>query len=304
MHAGSVDVLAHGLTAVEAAARLRHDGRNVLPSGHGPSALRPLLAQLTHFFAVMLWIAAGLAWLAGLRLAVAIVVVLLNGIFSFAQEYRADQATARLGELLPARVQVLRDGRRTWIGADELVIGDLVLLTSGDRISADLSVMHCDQLAVDESMLTGESVPVHPEAGTTLHAGTFVVEGSAYAVVDAARRARLAGIADLTRQARRRPSPLAVQLHRWSGPSRWWPSGSASASSRWHCCSGQRPRTGSCSPSASPWRWCRRGCCRPSRCPWPGRPSGWPGSTRWCAGWRRSRPSAPPPSSAPTRPAP
>ena len=64
-------------------------------------------------------------------------------------------------------------------------------------------------------MLTGESVPVHPEAGTTLHAGTFVVEGSAYAVVVAAgARTRLAGIADLTRQARRRPSPLAVQLHR------------------------------------------------------------------------------------------
>ena len=107
MHAGSVDVLAHGLTAVEAAARLRRDGRNVLPSGHGPSALRQLLAQLTHFFALMLWIAAGLAWLAGLpQLAVAIViVVLLNGVFAFAQEYRADRATARLGELLPARVR-------------------------------------------------------------------------------------------------------------------------------------------------------------------------------------------------------
>jgi magnesium-transporting ATPase (P-type) len=115
MPAGSVDVLVHGLTAAEAAARLRRDGRNVLPSGHGPSALRQLLAQLTHFFAVMLWIAAGLAWLAGLpQLAVAIaIVVLLNGIFSFAQEYRADRATTRLGELLPARVQVLRGGRRT-----------------------------------------------------------------------------------------------------------------------------------------------------------------------------------------------
>jgi magnesium-transporting ATPase (P-type) len=77
-----------GLTSAEAAARLRRDGPNVLPSAHGPSVARQLAAQLTHFFALMLWVAAALALLAGMpQLAVAIVVVVvLNGLFSFAQE--------------------------------------------------------------------------------------------------------------------------------------------------------------------------------------------------------------------------
>jgi magnesium-transporting ATPase (P-type) len=217
MPAGSVDTLPAGLTSAEAAARLRRDGPNVLPSARGPSPVRQLLAQLTHFFALMLWVAAGLAVVAGLaQLAVAIcVVVVLNGLFAFAQEYRADRATARLRELLPAAAQVLRDGHRIAVGTDQLVAGDVVLLSAGDRISADLSVAHSDQLAVDESMLTGESGPVRPGQGTTLHAGTFVVEGTAYATVTATgARTRLAGIADLTRSAHRRTSPLALQLHR------------------------------------------------------------------------------------------
>ena len=208
---------AGGLTSDEAAERLRRDGPNVLPSVHGPSVARQLVAQLTHFFALMLWIAAVLAAVAGMpQLAVAIAaVVVLNGLFSFAQEYRADRATARLGELLPDRVQVLRDGRRVAVSAAELVTGDVVVLTSGDRISADMEVLATDQLAVDESMLTGESVPVRPQPAATVYAGTFVVEGAGYARVAAVgARTRLADIAELTRGARRRPSPLAVQLHR------------------------------------------------------------------------------------------
>lgn len=210
-------ISADGLTAAEAARRLRRDGPNVLPSAHGPSVARQLIGQLTHFFALMLWIAAVLAYVAGMpQLAVAIAaVVVLNGLFSFAQEYRADRATARLGELLPDQVQVLRDGRRVAVGAAELVVGDVVVLTSGDRISADLEVLEADQLAVDASMLTGESVPVRPQPSGPLHAGTFVVEGAGYARVTAVgARTRLAGIAELTMNARRRPSPLAVQLHR------------------------------------------------------------------------------------------
>jgi magnesium-transporting ATPase (P-type) len=94
-----------GLSSAEAAARPRRDGPNVLPAAHPPSPVVLLLAQLTHFFAVMLWAAAGLAAVAGMpQLAVAIaVVVLLNGGFAFAQEWRADHAARSLQELLPAR---------------------------------------------------------------------------------------------------------------------------------------------------------------------------------------------------------
>jgi len=89
-----------GLTSVEAARRLERDGRNVLPRSGQRSALLQFVGELVHFFAAMLWIAAGLAWLAGLSsLAVAIAaVVVLNAVFSFVQERRADRAAERLRE--------------------------------------------------------------------------------------------------------------------------------------------------------------------------------------------------------------
>ena len=119
-----------------------------------------MVRQLVHFFA-LLWGAAVLAVLAVMpQLGIAIaVIVVVNAGFAFAQEYRADRAAQRLEELLPVRATVLRDGRRQILPAAELVRGDVVLLAAGDRISADLRLGHVDGLSVDESTLTGESVP-------------------------------------------------------------------------------------------------------------------------------------------------
>jgi magnesium-transporting ATPase (P-type) len=206
-----------GLTSAEAAARLAEDGANVLPSARAVPAWRQLLGQMTHFFAVLLWAAAGLALVAGMpQLGVAIVVVIVvNGAFAFAQEHRAGKAAARLREMLPRRATVRRDGVAMDVDAADLVVGDVVLLSPGDRISADLEVVEAAALAVDASMLTGESVPERPERGAPLHAGTFAVEGEAAAVVVATgARTRLAGIAALTAHAERPPSPLTVELHR------------------------------------------------------------------------------------------
>ncbi len=175
-----------------------------------------LLRQLIHFFALMLWTAAVLAWIGGLpELAVAIaVIVIVNALFSFAQEYRADRAAASLRSLLPARVRVIRDGVPKIVDAAQLVCDDLVELDAGDRICADMTLVHANALGIDESMLTGESVAVRPHIGATVNAGTFVVEGTGRGTVSATgRHTRLAGIAALTRAARRPRSPLAGQLH-------------------------------------------------------------------------------------------
>ncbi len=209
--------IVHGLSAAEAARRLVADGPNELPAPRCTPTWRILAGQLTHLFALMLWVAAGLAMAAGLApLAVAIVViVILNGVFAFAQEYRADRAAERLRDLLPARVQVIRDGEVTSVDATQLVLDDLVVLSAGDRVSADLRLATVHALAVDESMLTGESVPVRPSSGKQVFAGTFVVQGEADAVVTAvAGNTRLAGIQTLTESADRPPSPLTVELHR------------------------------------------------------------------------------------------
>lgn len=205
------------LTDAEAAARLAVDGPNVLPAPRPPSSVGRLLRQMVHFFALMLWVAAALAFVAGLpELGVAIfVVVVVNGVFAFVQEHRAERAAARLRDLMPRRATVVRDGRRREINVAELVVGDLVLLSGGDRISADLRTEEAHALLIDTSLLTGESIPVAVEAGAPLFAGTFVVEGEGSAVVTAtATRTRLAGIAALTEAGRRPVSPLAHELDR------------------------------------------------------------------------------------------
>ncbi len=206
-----------GLSRVEAAARLAHDGPNVIPAARSAGRWRHLAAQFTHFFAAMLWAAAALAALGGMpELAAAIVaVVVVNGLFVFAQEFRADRAAARLRSMLPQRARVRRDGVVVEVDVADLVVGDVVLLEAGDRVSADLRLVTARGLSMDTSTLTGESVPEQPGEGDAISAGTFVVEGVAEAQVVATGAAtRFAGIVTLTQQAARPVSPLTLELRR------------------------------------------------------------------------------------------
>lgn len=214
---GTVEPRLRGLSTAAAAERLRRDGPNRLPATPPPPAWRLVGAQLVHFFALMLWVAGALAFVAGMpQLGVAIfVVVLVNGIFAFAQEYRAERASERLRDLLPRRVIVLRDGAPAEIDAAELVVDDLVLFQPGDRISADVRLSEAHSLAIDTSTLTGESVPAVAQAGELVFAGTFVVSGEGAGLVEATGAVtRLAGIARLTRAGHRPRSPLARELDR------------------------------------------------------------------------------------------
>src|ERR1019366_784251 len=124
-----------GLTSAEAGDRLRLAGSNLLPTRPRTPAWRQCAAQMLHFFALMLWAAGGLAILAGMpQLGIAIfVVIIVNGLFAFVQEYRAERASEKLRDLLPRRAMVVRDGALLEIDATQLVVDDVVLLRSGDR---------------------------------------------------------------------------------------------------------------------------------------------------------------------------
>jgi magnesium-transporting ATPase (P-type) len=233
--ADAEDVLAEeksgheGLSTAVAEARLSRLGPNLLPEPRGPSLARQLFDQMFHFFAIMLWIASGLAFIGRTpQLGVAIIaVIVFNGLFSFAQEYRAERAIRALSALLPETAVVRRNGRKTRVPSAELVPGDLVLLAEGDRISADARVLRSAGLKVDNSMLTGESEPVQREdrtldrapadiadATNLVFAGTFVTSGSATVVVVATgARTRLGAISELTGTVVRRPTPLRGQLN-------------------------------------------------------------------------------------------
>lgn len=165
----------------------------------------------------MLWVASGLAVAAGLvALAIAIVAVIVcNGLFAFAQEHRAERAAASLRRLLPQRCTVVRDGRHVDVDATGLVVGDVVLLEPGDRVSADLRVDEAHGVLVDTSLLTGESAAAGADVGDPLLAGTFLVEGAATGTVTATgARTRLAAIARLTTEAKRPRTPLHREIQR------------------------------------------------------------------------------------------
>ena len=206
-----------GLSGAEAARRLADTGPNELPRSRGRSPLRHLLSQITHAFALMLWVGSALAYLAGLpQLAIAIIVViLLNAAFAYVQESRADRAAERLRHLLPERATVWRDGRRCVIDAREVVVDDILLIAAGDRIAADARLIDVDDLHVDESLLTGESVPVSPGGDDIVFAGTYAVSGRARARVQATGpRTRMAGIAALASRSHPPKPPLARELRR------------------------------------------------------------------------------------------
>ncbi|ATQ29937.1 haloacid dehalogenase [Rhodococcus ruber] len=216
-HSGPQVLPGGGLTGSEAAARLTRDGPNQLPAARRVPWWRRLIAQLTHFFALLLWFASALAFVAGMpELGIAVIVVIVvNGIFAFVQQERAEKAAERLGELLPTTIVVRRDGALRTVDARDLVVGDVVVLTGGDRVPADLTLVVAGRCTFDESTLTGESEPVLRTAGAAVFAGTFVAEGESEGIVTATgANTRLAGIAALTTSVRRPPGPLDREIQR------------------------------------------------------------------------------------------
>jgi P-type Ca2+ transporter type 2C len=220
-----------GLTSAEAHRRLEQFGPNVLAEEAGPNWAVRFGRNIVNLFALLLWAGAALAWLARTpELSVAIVgVILINAAFSFAQEHRAEQAVEALRGILPQRVRVRRDGRPQEITADGLVPGDVMLLSAGDRVSADGELAVAVELKLDMSTLTGESRPVRRyacadgggrtgiEAPNLVFAGTYVVAGTGEALAaTTGMRTELGRIAGLTQRAERRRSPLELEVDRVS----------------------------------------------------------------------------------------
>ncbi len=151
-----------GLTGEAAAARLEQLGPNVLHEAGRRHPLAMLASQFTDFMILVLVAAAVIAGFVGEpQDAIAIVVIVfLNGIIGFVQEYRAERAMAALKQMASPQARVIRDGRAGLVDATALVPGDLVELEAGNILPADLRLTELAALKVDESALTGESQPV------------------------------------------------------------------------------------------------------------------------------------------------
>ena len=217
-----------GLSECEAARRLEQHGPNEIRRRQGPSRLRELARQFTHPLALLLWAAALLAFVGGTApLAVAIVaVIVLNALFAFFQELQAERATEALKRYLPLRARVRRGGCTVEVEAAALVPGDLLLLSEGDRLSADARLIE-GSVEVDMSPLTGESQPVACSAARSrpaasplesddlVFSGTLVTGGEVEAVVYATGMGtQLGRIAALTQRVPTEVSPLQAQVNR------------------------------------------------------------------------------------------
>lgn len=230
---------AQGLGEQEAARRQQEFGANRVETEARTPLWRSLLNEFSHFFALILWLAAGLAFLAeyldpgtGMaKLGLAIVgVILINGFFSFWQAYRAEKALDALRSLLPQNVNVLRDGSVTRIGTEKLVPGDVVLLAEGDRVPADCRILESAGVRVNLSTLTGEAQPLSRDANADtevatnrlaarnlLLAGSLLVAGECKAVVYATgMRTEFGLIAHLTQTSGETESPLQREIRRVS----------------------------------------------------------------------------------------
>ncbi len=151
-----------GLSARDALERLSHAGPNRLPQAPIRSPWRVLLAQFKSILILILLGAVVLAALVGSTkdALVILAVVVINALVGFYQEYRAERSLAALKSMLPTKARVRRDGVCHEISADHIVPGDVMLLEAGDRVAADGRIWLAAGLEIDESALTGESMPV------------------------------------------------------------------------------------------------------------------------------------------------
>ena len=168
-----------GLTQKEAKARLEQYGANVLEGKKKTSALSIFFNQFKDFMVIILLICMVVSAMMGETVeAIAIVaIVVLNAVMGFAQEFKTERTMEALAQLAAPMATVYRDGTLQSIPAKDLVPGDIVALEQGDRVPADGFLQQSQNLAADEALLTGESLPVEKRDNEPVYMGTMVTQG-------------------------------------------------------------------------------------------------------------------------------
>lgn len=227
---------AAGLTGEAARQRLDEHGPNTLPTQAGPGPLMRFLAQFHNILIYILIVAAIVTALLQhwIDSAVILGVVIINAVVGFIQEGKANRALEAIRNMLSLDAQTLRDGRKQKIPAQDLVPGDIVFLQSGDKVPADLRLLKCKDLQIQESILTGESEavtkstnPVEMESSlgdraSMAFSGTIITQGRGQAVVvGTGGNTEIGRISEMVSQVEELTTPLLRQINRFG----WWLSG-------------------------------------------------------------------------------
>ncbi|MBL1141550.1 MAG: cation-transporting P-type ATPase [Proteobacteria bacterium] len=220
-----------GLGVDEAKRRLSENGYNRISEKKRTSPVKRFLLQFHNFLIYILIAAAGITaalneWIDA---SVIIGVVIINAVIGYLQESKAEAALASLKKMLSLQATIIREGRQFTIPAENLVIGDVVLISSGDRIPADLRLFNSRNLHIDEATLTGESLPVskHTQAieeqaeiadkTNMIFSGTFVTSGQGIGIVtETGDNTELGKIAGMLQSIENVVTPLTRQLASFS----------------------------------------------------------------------------------------
>lgn len=233
---------AEGLSTAEAQSRLAKDGPNKLKEPKKDPIIKRFFAQMADPMVIMLLIAAVISAVAGAYtgeggiadVAIILFVVVVNSVLGVVQEGKAEEALAALQKMSAATSKVVRDGRLDEVASIDLVVGDIVLLEAGDSVPADCRVLESASMKIEESALTGESLPVEKTAEiltlsggaddialgdrkNMCYSGSVVVYGRGRAVVVATgMNTEMGKIADAISQAEDGQTPLQVSLDQLS----------------------------------------------------------------------------------------
>ena len=275
--------LEQGLTSSEVQERLAEHGPNVITPQKGPGPLRRALAQFNQALVIILVIAGAVTAALGEWVDSGVIfgVVLINAIIGYLQETKAVKAIQALSRSMTAETTVVRNGQRIRLSATEVVPGDIIVLQAGDKIPADMRLTYSRDLRIDESALTGESLPVDklvaalPEStaladrANMAYASTLATSGQGTGIV--------ATTGDVPRSDAYRVSSPARTISRPRSPARSLSSARCSCSSSW-VWQRSRPSWESCAENRrwtcflprSRWRWAlsRRACRRRSPSHW------------------------------------
>ena len=216
-----------GLSEKEARKKLLEHGPNILEEKKKISLVKLLLRQFTDVMVLVLLASTVIsAFMGDVTEAVTIIaIVVINAILGFVQEFRTEKTMEALKSLAAPAAKVLRNGKMTSIPAEQIVPGDVVLLETGDRVPADATLLESMSLQADESLLTGESMPVEKKASAAgkaldckdrrcqVYMGTVITGGRAKALVHATgMNTEMGGIADLIRNIEEEQTPLQKRL--------------------------------------------------------------------------------------------
>ena len=226
--ASSDNILNTGLTDKEAKKKLEKHGPNILAERKKISPLKILIQQFTDLMIIILIISTIISGFMGemTEAATIIAIVVINALLGFIQEFKTEKTMEALKSLAAPNAKVIRNEQQVSIPAEEIVPGDVLVIEAGDRVAADAAILECNSLSVDESLLTGESVPVEKHAlintksavdpydkKSSVYMGTVVTGGRAKAVVYATgMKTEMGSIADMIQNIEDDETPLQKRL--------------------------------------------------------------------------------------------